>query len=108
VQYRKMDNSQNNGASTPPAEEQVPRVEETATSGNPLEGNPSGASTASRQVQPQTVKDTAQGDSATPVETGTRQRIDAEKQRAAKVNRERQQRLLRDAPKSSTDARAQA
>ncbi len=59
-------------------------------------------------MQTQTAQNTVQGDSATPLETGTRQRIDAEKQGAAEakaaraaalaeVNRERQQRLLRDA-----------
>ncbi len=86
----------------------MPRVEETAAANNPQEGTPSGASTASTQVQTQTAQNTAQGDAATPLETGTRQRTDAEKQRAAEakaaraaalaeVNRERQQRLLRDA-----------
>ena len=58
-------------------------------------------------MQTQTTQNTAQGDAATPLETGTRQRTDAEKQRAAEVkaahaalaeqDRERQQRLLRDA-----------
>ncbi len=92
----------------------MPRVEETAGGGNSLEGNPSGASTAPpTQVQPQTAQNTAQGDSATPLETGTRQRTDAERQRAAEakaaeakaareaalveLNRERQQKRIRDA-----------
>ncbi len=104
-----MDNSQSNGANAPPAEEQVPRVEETAGGGNSSEGNPPGAGTApSTQVQPQTVQNTAQGDSATPLETGTRQHTDAERQRAAEtkaareaalteLNRERQQKRIRDA-----------
>ncbi len=58
-------------------------------------------------MRTQTAQNTAQGDAATPLETGTRQRTDAEKQRAAEVkaaraalakqDRERQQRLLRDA-----------
>ncbi len=58
-------------------------------------------------MQTQTAQNTAQGDAATPLETRTRQRTDAEKQRAAEAkaaraalaeqDRERQQRLLRDA-----------
>ncbi len=57
-------------------------------------------------MQTQAAQNTAQGDAATPLETGTRQRTDAEKQWAAEVkaacaalaeqDRERQQRLLRD------------
>ncbi len=109
MQYRRMDNSQSNGASAPPAEEQVPRVEETAGGGNSSVGNPPGASTApSTQVQPQTAQNTAQGDSATPLKTGTRQRTDAERQRAeetkaareaalTELNRERQQKCIRNA-----------
>ena len=103
-----MDNSQSNGASAPPAEEQVTRVEETVAGGNPQGGNLPSASTASTQVQTQTAQNTAQGDAATPLDTGARQRTDAEKQRAAEAkeacaaalaeqDRERQQRLLRDA-----------
>jgi hypothetical protein len=104
-----MDNSQSNDASALPAEEQVQRVEEAAGGGNSSEGNPSGASMAPlTQVQPQTAQDTAQGDAATPLETGARERTDAERQRAAeakaareaalaKLNRERQQKRLRDA-----------
>ena len=80
-----MDNSQSNGASPPPAEKQVPRVEETAAGGNPQEGKPSGASTAPTQVQTQTTQNTAQGDTATPLETGKRQCTDAEKQWAAEA-----------------------
>jgi hypothetical protein len=79
-----MDNSQNNGASASPAEEQVQRVEEAATCGNPVEENPSAANMAS-QAQTQTAQKTAQGDAATPLETGVRQRGDAEKQRAAEA-----------------------
>ena len=58
-------------------------------------------------MQTQTAQNTTQGDAATPLETGTRQRTDAEKQRAAEAkaahtalaeqDRDRQQRLLRDA-----------
>jgi hypothetical protein len=104
-----MDNSQNNGASAPPAEEQVQQVEEAGASGNSSEGNPSAASTALlTQVQTQTAQNTVQGDAATPLETGARQCNDAEKQQAveakaareaavAKLNRERQQKRLRDA-----------
>jgi hypothetical protein len=104
-----MDNSQSNSASAPPAEEQVQRVEGAAAGGNSSEGNPSGASAAPlTQVHPQMAQDTAQGDAATPLETGTRQHTDAEKQRAAearaareaalaKLNRERQLKRLRDA-----------
>jgi hypothetical protein len=58
-----MDNSQNNGASAPPAEKQVQRVEEAAAGGNPVEGNPSAASMAP-QAQTQTAQNTAQGDAA--------------------------------------------
>jgi hypothetical protein len=38
-------------------------------------------------VHSQTVQDTEQGDAATPLETGARQRTDAERQRAAEVKR---------------------
>jgi hypothetical protein len=64
VQYRRMDNSQNNGASAPPAEEQVQRVEEAAVGGNPVEGNPSAGNMAP-QAQTHTAQNTAQGDAAT-------------------------------------------
>ena len=37
------------------------------------------------QVQTQTAQNTTQGDAATPLETGTRQRTNAEKQRAAEA-----------------------
>ncbi len=80
-----MNKLANNSASAPPAEEQVTRVEETTAAGNSQEGNPSGASTASTQVQTQTAQDTVQGESATPLETGTRQRTNAEKQRATEA-----------------------
>jgi len=102
-----MDSSQNNVASAPPAEEQVQRVEEAAAGGNPVEGNPSAANMAS-QAQTQTTQNTAEGDAATPLETGVRQCSDAEKQWAAnakaareaalvKLNKERRQKRLRDA-----------
>jgi hypothetical protein len=68
-----MDNSQNNGASAPPAEEQVQRVEEAAVGGNPVEGNPSAGNMAP-QAQAQTAQNTAQGEAATPLETGVRKR----------------------------------
>jgi hypothetical protein len=66
-----------------------------------VEGNPSAANMAS-QAKTQTAQNTAQGDAATPLETGVRQRADAEKQRAAeaalaKLNKERRQKRLRDA-----------
>jgi hypothetical protein len=59
-------------------------------------------------VQTQTAQNTAQGDAATSLETGVRQRGDAEKQRAAeakaareaalaKLNKKRRQKRLRDA-----------
>jgi hypothetical protein len=102
-----MDNSQNNGASAPPTEEQVQRVEGAAVGGNPVEGNPSAGNMAP-QAQTQTVQNTAQGDAATPLETGLRQPGDAKKQRAAEakaareaalanLNKERRQKRLRSA-----------
>jgi hypothetical protein len=102
-----MDISQNNGASAPPAEEQVRRAEEAAAGGNPVEGNPSAGNMAP-QAQTHTAQNTAQGDAATPLETGLRQRGDAENQRAAEakaareaalanINRERRQKRLRNA-----------
>jgi hypothetical protein len=102
-----MDISQNNGASAPPAEEQVRRAEEAAASGNPVEGNPSAGNMAP-QAQTHTAQNTAQGDGATPLETGLRQRGDVESQQAAEAkaareaalasfNRERRQRTLRNA-----------
>jgi hypothetical protein len=101
-----MDSSQNNGASAPPAEEQVRRVEEAAAGGNPGEGNPSAGNMAP-QAQTQAAQNTVQGDAATPLELEVRQRGDAEKQRAAeakaareaalaKLNKERRQKRLRD------------
>jgi hypothetical protein len=108
MQYRGMDKSQSNGASAPPAEEQAQRVEEAGAGGNSSEGNPSAASAAPlTQVQTQTAQNTVQGDAATPLETRARQRNDDEKQRAAeakaareaaltKLNKERQQKRLRD------------
>ncbi len=83
IQFRRMDISQNNGASAPPAEEQVQRAEGAAVG-------------------------TAQGDTATPLETGLRQRGDVENQRTAEAkaareaalasfNRERRQKSLRNA-----------
>jgi len=102
-----MDISQNNGASAPPAEEQVRRAEEAAAGGNPVEGNPSAGNMAP-QAQTHTAQNTTQGDDATPLETGLRQRGDVENQQAAEAkaareaalasfNRERRQRTLRNA-----------
>jgi membrane-bound lytic murein transglycosylase len=102
-----MDNSQNNSASAPPAEEQVQRVDGAAVRGNPVEGNPSAGNVAP-QAQIQAAQNTAQGDTATPLETGLRQHSDAEKQRAAEakaareavlanINKERRQKHLRSA-----------
>jgi hypothetical protein len=102
-----MDNSQNNGASAPSAEEQVQRAEGAAVGGNPVEGNTSAGNVAP-QAQTQTGQNTAQGDATTPLETGSRQRGDAEKQRAAEakaaceaalanINRKRRQKRLRNA-----------
>ncbi len=78
VQFRRMDISQNNGASAPPAEEQVRQAEEAAAGGNPVEGNPSACNMA-----PQAHTHAAQGDDATPLETGLRQCGDIENQWAA-------------------------
>ncbi len=102
-----MDISQNNGASAPPAEEQARRAEEAAVGGNLVEGNPSAGNTAP-QAQTQAAQNTAQGDDATPLKTGLKQRGDVESQRAAEAkaardaalatfNRERQQERLRNA-----------
>jgi hypothetical protein len=102
-----MDISQNNGTRAPPAEEQVRRVEEAAVGGNLVEGNPSAGNTAP-QAQTQAAQNIAQGDNATPLETGLRQRGDVESQRAAEAkaardtaltafNRERGQERLRTA-----------
>jgi hypothetical protein len=84
-----MDISQNNGASTPPAEEQVRRAEEAAAGSNPMEGNPSAGNMAP-QTQTHTAQNTAQGDDATPLETGLRQRGDVENQRAAEAKAARE------------------
>ncbi len=72
-----------------------------------MEGNPSAGKMAP-QAQTQTAQNTAQGDAATPLETGLRQRGDAEKQRAAEakaareaalanINGKRRPKRLRDA-----------
>ena len=72
-----------------------------------MEGNPS-AGNVVPQAQTQTAQNTVQGDAATPLETGLRQRGDAENQRAAEAkaaseaalasfNRERRQKSLRNA-----------
>ncbi len=66
---------QSNGASAPPAEEQVRRTEEAAAGGNLVEGDPS-ASGWTLQASVQTAQNIAQGDNTTPLETGLRQRGD--------------------------------
>jgi len=102
-----MDISQNNGASAPPAEEQVRRAEEAAVGGNLVEGDLSAGCTAP-QAPTQAAQNIAQGDNATPLETGLRQRGNVESQRAAEAkaardtaltafNRERRQERLRTA-----------
>jgi hypothetical protein len=102
-----MDISQRNGASAPPAEEQVRRTEEAAAGGNLVEGDPS-VSGRAPQASVQTAQNIGQGDSATPLETSLRQRGDVESQRAAEAkavrdtalaasNRERRQEQLRTA-----------
>jgi hypothetical protein len=102
-----MDISQNNGASAPPAEEQVWRAEEADVDGNLVEENPSAGSTAP-QAPTQAAQNIVQGDNATPLDTGLRQRGNVESQRAAEAkaardtaltafNRERQQERLRTA-----------
>ena len=102
-----MDISQSNGASAPPAEEQVRRTEEAAAGGNLVEGDPS-ASGQAPQASTQAAQNTAQGDNATPLETSLRQRGNVESQRAAEAkaardtalaafNRERRQEQLRTA-----------
>jgi hypothetical protein len=107
VQFRRMDISQNNGASAPPAEEQVRRTEEAAAGGNLVEGDLS-AGCMAPQAPTQAAQNTAQGDNATPLETGLRQCGNVENQRAAEakaardtalsaVNRERRQECLRTA-----------
>jgi hypothetical protein len=100
-----MDISQSNGASAPPAEEQVRQTEEAAAGGNLVEGDPS-ASGQTPQASTQAAQTIAQGDNATPLETGLRQRGNVESQRAAEAkaagdtalaafNRERRQEQLR-------------
>jgi hypothetical protein len=102
-----MDISQNNGAGAPPTEEQVRRTEEAAAGGNLVEGDPS-VSCLAPQASIQPAQSIAQGDIATPLETGLRQRGNVESQRAAEAkaardtalaafNRERRQERLRTA-----------
>jgi hypothetical protein len=80
---------------------------------DPVEGNPSAGNVAP-QAQIQAVQNTAQGDAATPLETGLRQRSDAEKQRAAEAkaaceavlptSTRKGGRSVSEAPRSSTNA----
>ncbi len=85
----------------------IRRAEEAVASGNLVEGNPSAGNTAPHEPT-QAAQNTAQGDNATPLETGLRQRGDLESQRAAEAkaardtaltafNRERRQEHLRTA-----------
>ncbi len=103
-----MDNSQCNGASAPPAEEQVQPVEETVGGGNPLGGNPPGAGAAPTQVQSQMEQNTVQGDATTPIETRTRQRTDAVKLRAAKAKGPARRRWPSKADAAGTGGEARA
>jgi hypothetical protein len=102
MQFWRMDISQNNGAGAPPAEEQVRRTEEAAAGGNLVEGDQL-ASCMAPQAPTQAAQNIAQGDNATPLETGLRQRGNVESQRAARdtalaaFNRERRQERLRTA-----------
>ncbi len=64
--------SQSNGASALPAEEQGWRTEQAAAGGNLVEGDPS-VSSRTPQASVQTAQNIAQGDNATPLETGLRQ-----------------------------------
>ncbi len=89
VQFWRMDILQNNGASAPPAEEQVQQIEGSAVGRNPVEGNPSAGNMAP-QAQTHTAQNTAQGDAAIPLETGLRQRGDVENQRAAEAKAARE------------------
>ncbi len=73
-----MDISQSNGASAPPAGERA------AAGGNLVEGDPS-VSSRTPQASAQTVQNIAQGDNATPLETGLRQRGNVGSQRAAEA-----------------------
>jgi hypothetical protein len=58
-----MDNSQNNCAGTPPAEEQVQRrVEETVAASNSQGGIPSGAGVAPKVVHIETAQKNTQGE----------------------------------------------
>ncbi len=79
-----MDISQNNCAGAPPAEEQVRRTEEADAGGIMVEGDPSASCTAP-QAPTQAAQNNAQGDNATPLETGLRQRGNIESQRAAEA-----------------------
>ena len=73
-QFQRMDASQSNGASAPPAEERA------AAGGNLVEGDPL-VSSRTPQASVQTAQNIAQGDNATPLETGLRQRGNVESQR---------------------------
>ena len=94
-----MDASQSSGASALPAEERA------AAGGNLVEGDPS-VSSRTPQASTQNAQSIAQGDNATPLETGLRQRGNVESLRAAEAkaardttlaasNRERRQEQLR-------------
>ncbi len=85
----------------------MPRTEEAAAGGNLVEGDPS-VSGQAPQASIQAAQNIAQGDNATPLETGLRQRGNVESQRAAEAkaardtelaasNRERRQERLKTA-----------
>ena len=61
LQFQRMDSSQSNGASAPPAEEQVRRTEQAAAGGNLVEGDPS-VSSRTPQASVQAAQSIAQGD----------------------------------------------
>ncbi len=73
-----MEASQSSGASAPPAEERA------AAGGNLVEGDPL-VSSRTPQASVQTAQSITQGDNATPLETGLRQRGNVESQRAAEA-----------------------
>ncbi len=82
-----MDASQSSGANAPPAEERA------AAGGNLVEGDPS-VSSRTPQASTQTAQSIAQGDNATPLETGLRQRGNVESQRAADAKTARDTSLI--------------
>ncbi len=98
-----MDTSQSNGANAPPAEEQVRRTEEAAAGGNLVEGDPS-ASGRAPQAPVQAAQNIAQGDNATPLETGLRQRGNIESQQAAEAKTARDTELAACCDRSNSES----